>query len=292
MVTVLWLGVAVVRTTRAELVRRVDTQLTNYRDRIEKDSGRGTDRPERVDGDATGNPSADPDPDKQTVAYLVFRPDGTKVDGKFAGFADAPLSPPRLPGIPSPRLESLIGEIHTLRSEDGSLSYRVLIERGPEGLIRVTAAPLDEVVANVRRLIRLFVIASAIALVTATGVCWFLIRHELRPIAPAAAIFFDAIAVIRQLRIDPPHELGPGRADHGDAQQQQRHHQDAGDRDRQPGAHAHRGIQRSRRRQVMIRLWNGCHWTGSPEPIGSNIRIRARCGSVWHLDRRSCAEGS
>jgi len=181
-VTLLLLGVAVVRTTRAELVRQVDTQLTNYRDRIDKGDGPRGDRPARGDGDATDTAIANADPDKRTFAMFVFERDGTPRGQELAGYADAPLSPPRLPGIPSPRLESLIGEIHTLRSEDGSFSYRVLIERGPEGLIRVTAAPLDEVSGDIRRLIRLFVIASAIALITATGVCWFLIRHELRPV--------------------------------------------------------------------------------------------------------------
>ncbi len=181
LVTLLLMGVAVVRTTRAQLIRQVDSQLTTYYDRIEKDGAFGDDR-----GDPGRPDDSDDDPtaasEKRAYAYLVFRPDGTLVDDKAAGYPGDPLSLPQLPAVPSPQLNEVIGETHTRRSTDGSISYRVLIERGPNGFIHVTAAPLFEVMEEIRQLVQSFVIASAIALVTATGVCWFLIRLELRPV--------------------------------------------------------------------------------------------------------------
>ncbi len=181
-VTLLLLGVGVVRTTRAQLIEQVDMQVKIAQERVRSGPGGKGGPPFR--GIAAASDDDGQGADKRDVASLLFTADGTKVDSEswLAGYADDPLSPPRLPPIPSVRLNALIGKIHTLRSEDGTFSYRVRVERQPDGRIRVTAASMRDVSAAIRRLIRLFVIASAIALLTATGVCWFLIRHELRPV--------------------------------------------------------------------------------------------------------------
>ena len=204
LVTLLLMGVAVVRTTRAQLIRQVDTQLTTYQDQIQKDGAFRDNRPGPQD-----KPS--PDAEERAYAYLVFSPDGTLVEDKLAGYSENPLSPPQLPAFSTTQLSTLIERTHTRRSVDGTLSYRVRFERAPNGFIHVMAAPLDEVAEEIRQLIQSFAIASAIALVTAIGVCWFLIRHELRPVDrmvdTAAAIAAGDLSR-RIPNPDPATELG------------------------------------------------------------------------------------
>ncbi len=211
-VTLVLLGVVLVRSTRATLVAQVDEQVLNNAGRLIKrnegssDSDNGSDTQRRTDYDLVERP----------VARLVYDSKGQLIQAELSGFLDDPKPPPRVPPIPSRRIDALVNRIVTTPAEDGSLSYRMLVQRDRSGAVLVTAAPLTAADAAVARLIRILLGVGGLALVAAALASWWLIRRGLQPVdrmvETAAAIAAGDLSR-RVPDADPHTELGQlGRA--------------------------------------------------------------------------------
>jgi len=148
---------------------------------------------------------------ERSVASYRYGATGEMIDGKPCGFLDAPKPAPRVPEIPSDELNLLVNRIVTTPSVDGTLSYRMLVQKSASGETMVTAAPLDGVDAAIDRLVRILVIAGTFAMVAATATCWWLIRRGMRPVDrmvdTAAAIAAGDLSR-RVPDADPRTELG------------------------------------------------------------------------------------
>lgn len=241
--TILVLGVTMVRATRTTLVAEIDDRLRDSLHRAESlpgpwaDDGPGRrggrdrwddDMPPGAaeDADAPGAPQDLPTPDDgenwadrlpnvggANVAVFIFKPDGQQWVSRPSGYADAPDSPPVLPQIPGPQASAMQGKIVTLPAVDGSLQYRVLLQDGPRGAIFVTAASLRPVESAVTMLVRTLAVAGALALAGASMVTWVVIRHDLQPVDRMVETA-DAIAEgdlsrrVADADADPATELG------------------------------------------------------------------------------------
>ena len=217
-VTLVLLGVVLVRSTRSTLVAQVDDQVLNNAGRLIKrneespgaDGGKGGDSP-GASGETSLQAGAGDNLYERPVARLVYGPGGQVVVAELAGFLDDPKPPPRVPPIPSNRINGLINHIVTTPAVDGSLAYRMLVERGPRGTYLVTAAPLSEANAAVARLIRILLGVGTVALLAAALVSWWLIRQGLQPVdrmvETAAAIAAGDLSR-RVPDADPRTELG------------------------------------------------------------------------------------
>src|SRR5262245_40595217 len=184
-----FLGVVLVRSTRATLVDQVDSQVVSSASRVKggdrpppdhggpnnNQDGYGA-QPTATAGDSTSAWAANP------VAYFVYSSTGQLVENHPCGYADDPKSPPKLPAIPSPEVDQLVDHIVTMPAVDGSLSYRTLVQRDTSGDYMVTAAPLSEAEAAVSHLIKMLIIAGAGALIVAILASWLIIRRDLRPV--------------------------------------------------------------------------------------------------------------
>ena len=243
--TILILGVTMVRATRTTLVAEIDDRLRDTLHRTEvlpgpwgkddDDRGRRGERRDRWNDDKTpitgsgrsGLPPtpATPDPSDtddewmtnlpniggSNVAVYIFGPNGSMYVSRPSGYADAPDPPPALPPIPGPQASAIQGKIVTLPSVDGSLQYRVLLQQGPRGATFVTAASLRPVDSAVNMLVRTLVLAGAAALAGASLLTWAVIRHDLKPVdrmvETAAAIAAGDLSR-RVPDADPDTELG------------------------------------------------------------------------------------
>lgn len=192
--TLTLLGVVLVRTTRATLVDQIDDQVREIATRAK---GKPNTPPHRPPGDGMRDPAVLPktvDPPepavnidqylRRQVARFVYEPTGVLHEAEPSGFRDDPDPRPRLPPIPSAEVDALIaaGRIVTAPAIDGSHSYRLLVEREPDGEIAVTAAPLATVDVAVSRLVRVVLVVGLVALAAATLASWWLIRRGLRPV--------------------------------------------------------------------------------------------------------------
>ena len=197
--TILVLGVTMVRATRTTLVAEIDGRLRDSLHRAEVLPGPWGDardrdrngRRDRWDDDSTpvissGDivsptlPVPPPPPDDDAwlaklpniggsnVAVFIFGPNGRQVASRPSGYTDEPDAPPALPQIPGPQATAMQGKIVTLPAVDGSLHYRVLLQSGPRGVTFVTAASLRPVESAVAMLVRTLALAGAAALVGAS----------------------------------------------------------------------------------------------------------------------------
>lgn len=183
--TLVVLGLAMVRVTRATLIAEIDTRLVASGERAEgfpgpwqergPRRGRGNDRPRDAEEMA-------PNVGGRSVGLFVFGPGGQLLAQQPTGFEDEPDAPPRLPPIPSRAADEIRGRIVTLPAIDGTMNYRVLVRTGPGGSTLVTAASLRPVEDAVDRLMRALAVAGIIALALASLLSWWVIRHGLRPV--------------------------------------------------------------------------------------------------------------
>ncbi len=157
-----------------------------------------------------GSGAAGNDPYERPIAHLVFAPDGTLLDADPSGYPDAPDPLPVLPAASS--LDGTMGKrIVTLRSADGELAYRALVDRRPDATIDVTAAPLSSVDDAVAHIVRAVASAAAAALALAALASWWLIRGGLRPVdrmVDTAAAIAGGDLGRRVPDADPRTELG------------------------------------------------------------------------------------
>ena len=217
--TILVLGVTMVRATRTTLVAEIDDRLRDSLHRAEvlpgpwddDGPGRRGGRDDRwsdnvtpvagIDSPTGAQPTQPPPPEVpsekdrddswlaslpniggSTIAVYVYGPNGRLIVSRPSGYSDAPESPPSLPQIPSPQSSAMQGKIVTLPSVDGSLQYRVLLQDGPHGATFVTAASLRPVDNAVTMLVRTLALAGAAALAGASLLTWAVIRHDLKPV--------------------------------------------------------------------------------------------------------------
>lgn len=214
------LSVVVVQTTRAALIDQVDDQVRTFADRAKKmpDGDKDPPRDKGTYGDSgyAFEPSPEGDDggddwERNDFARLVFSPEGEERVVDLYGYADDRKAPPDCPDIPSPELDEILGEVVTLPATDGTLSYRTLIQPVDGGDFLAVGAPLTEVNDAVSSLLRGVLIASAVALLVAIGLCWWVIRQGLKPVdhmvQTAAAIAAGNLGA-RIDRPDPATELG------------------------------------------------------------------------------------
>ena len=226
------LGTVVVQSARATLVDQVDDEVRDFAARGEppkgfgedgRSDGRGSDGQLRSDADdaigggPNGDYAADLDPPagsdqfERPVAYFLYSASGRKLIAGLCGFPDDPKPPPAIPAIPSAEINALVNRITTVPAEDGSLDYRMLVERTPGGQIEVMAAPLTEAEAAVSRLLRIVLLVGAAAMTAATLASWWLIRRGLRPVdrmVDTAAAIAAGDMSRRVPDADPRTELG------------------------------------------------------------------------------------
>lgn len=169
--TLLVLGVVMVRQTRATLIGQVDDELKVVAERVD---GYGQ-------GSSGGPLSGDDDgpPDKRSHYVRVISADGELLEESKAGYVNKRESPPVLPHVTA---EAQRDRIFTVPSKDGTFSYRLLVQRLPDGGVEFVAAPIRDVQEAVGRLIRIVAVAGGVALVLATAACWGLIRQGLKPV--------------------------------------------------------------------------------------------------------------
>lgn len=170
-------GALLVGFTRASLVDQVDLEL--------RTAGLQDLRP--------GGPGGGEGQTGRRVALLLLDDTGAVLDAVPSGFASAPDPLPVLPvyagGIPAAEFR----QIRTRASEDGSVSYRVLLARGPRQATFAVAAPLTGVETAVRSLVRNLLVVGGLAIAGVVAVGWVLIRRDLRPLERIATAA-DAIA--------------------------------------------------------------------------------------------------
>jgi two-component system OmpR family sensor kinase len=216
-------GVVLVRNTRATLVSQVDDLVTANANR--KVGGKHSYPPDNSHpGGSNGGPSAqtvsyvlsssnDTPPHYNVVAQLSFDKNGAPYGSpQPCGFEDAPKPLPRVPTIPGAEIDKLVNRISTTPAVDGSLEYRMLVQRdAKDGSYQITAASLESVDAAIAHLIRVLLVVGAVALIVATLGCWWLIRRGLRPvdrmIDTASAIAAGDLSR-RVPHFDPRTELG------------------------------------------------------------------------------------
>ena len=201
------LGTVLIRNTRATLVNDIDDEVRSAAGRAWKlteetdsppfspadDRGRDEDGGPPAGEAGSGGTARDGDPGaamddptrayaRRTVARFVFTAAGVIVDAEPSGYVDDPDPAPALPSLASARLERITGRVVTLGSGDGSMAYRVLVQRGRDGVVYVTAAPLASVDATIQRLVRTLLLVGAVGLGAATLASAWLIRAGLRPV--------------------------------------------------------------------------------------------------------------
>ena len=177
LVTVTLLGLAVVRNTRAALIGQLDGEVKSFaaREAAEKPArGRRYDGP--ADSGAYGRVLYNP------IAYYVFDADGTVARNEPCVYAGVVKPAPDLPPITGGRIAKLLNRVVSVPSTDGTLRYRMLVQRINGDQIAVSAAPLTAVDNTIARLVRIVFLVGVLALVTATVACWWLIRIGLRPV--------------------------------------------------------------------------------------------------------------
>lgn len=244
--TILVLGVTMVRATRTTLTAEIDNRLRDSLHRAEDlpgpwdpdgPGGRRGGHGDRWGDDITpvigvGNPAEtrpprpeppEPPDDEESwvaklpniggsnIAVFFFGPTGRQVVSRPSGYSDAPDSPPALPQIPGPQASAMQGRIVTLPSVDGSLQYRVLLQAGPREATIVVAASLRPVDSAVNMLVRTLALAGAAALAGASLLTWAVIRHDLKPVdrmVETAAAIADGDLSARVPDADPETELG------------------------------------------------------------------------------------
>jgi two-component system OmpR family sensor kinase len=161
----------VVRSTKANLIDQLDSQLVAAAQAVGPPLRRGFVRPEESAG--------------RQLASIVYAPGGAMIDAAPSGF---PANPDPLPDVSAQTAEdrARTGEIFTAPAVEGSLTYRVLASQPQGEITLVIAAPLDGVDETVSTLVRNIAIIGASVLVVLLAAGWWLLRRGLRPLETMA----------------------------------------------------------------------------------------------------------
>ncbi len=172
----------IVRTTRSNLIDQIDTQLetTDVRDLARPGGPHGP--------DVTGS----------RLALVFFDDDGKVLGSIESGFARDPDPLPAIPTGGTTAWQSLYGKVVDGQSADGSVHYRMLVQRLVERPSNfefnvVMAAPTTSVDESVASLVRNLLLVGGVVLALAIPAGWLLIRRDLRPLDRIAATA-DSIA--------------------------------------------------------------------------------------------------
>jgi two-component system, OmpR family, sensor kinase len=177
-------AVAVVRTTRANLIDQVDAQLGSANEQVRGSLGPGA--PQRPQDDVTGAPPA---LSPFYIGWLSAAGELTALRTPNLHGDDAPL--PEVDAGDVAALEA--GATITVASSDPDVDYRMRAQRqGPRGLTVVVALPLDDVRQSVGQLVFVVVIAGLAVLAVLGLVIWWVVHLGVRPVrrmtATASAI--------------------------------------------------------------------------------------------------------
>lgn len=164
-------GVVIVGLVRANLLSQVDLELAAIRTNIDKLEALAA--VVTVD-DVTG----------RQLALLRLDKQGKVVQSIPSGFATGPDPLPVLPVYPGPGPipPTAFGQVADAVSADGSVHYRVIVERGQKGLIFAVAAPLSGVEATTQTLIRTLAVVGGAAVLLLLLLAWILVRQGLLPL--------------------------------------------------------------------------------------------------------------
>lgn len=165
-------GAVTVTATKARMIDRVDSTLAQA-------SGRGGHAAPQGGGSDEGvYPSS-----KRSIATLMLDSNGNLIHADPSGFNDSPDPLPDIASLGPSGMRDHIGNPFTVNSVgSGDISYRVLIQSGPDGDLIAVAAPLSDVTSTIRGLILVIVLTSLAVLAGVVLVVWFVVRHGLKPI--------------------------------------------------------------------------------------------------------------
>jgi two-component system OmpR family sensor kinase len=159
-------GFAATRSVRAILVAQIDQTLEELGDR-----GPGPIQPA-----PPGERWGDDELNFRRFAVISI-PAGSSTGGLIrSGFTDNPDPAPVLDGV------SLEPGLVYLPSNDGSLEYRAYIDRLPDGMTVIYAAPLRDVSTATSELIRTLLLAGGGVLLLGGVATWWTVRGATRPV--------------------------------------------------------------------------------------------------------------
>jgi len=186
-------GALVVGLTRASLIDRVDRDLRSV--------GTDVNRLERLAAvvatdDLTG----------RRLALMRLDRQGRIVQALPSGFASAPDPLPLLPPYPAGIPPAAFDTVTERPSLDGSMRYRVLVERGRQNLVFAVAAPLTGVEDAMQTLVGSLALVGGLALAGLLIVAWFVIRRGLLPLERIAATAGQIAAGDLSHRAGVPHD--------------------------------------------------------------------------------------
>ena len=215
LLTVAVLGAVAVQTTRATLTEQIDDQVREYAYKT-KDDNHSFDEPQFAAGpnayEAVQPSDEAAEFSTRPYARIVYNADGSFAEkpqkyGNRDDWWDLPLCPP----LGTDEFTAALDTVTTMDTADGSTSYRVLMDELPGGRIQAVGIPLTNVDEAVSRLMRVVVLATAAALITAIAICWWVIRRGLHPVDEMVATAADIAGGNLGARIahtSPQTELG------------------------------------------------------------------------------------
>ena len=166
-------SVAIVRTTRSNLVDQVDAQLRSVNERF--GGGFGPGGPQQQTDDPQGAPPA------LSALYIgIISSAGEVTTLRVPNLRG---DEPPLPVVDGGDVDALqAGRTVTVDSTDPDVDYRMRAERRRGGAALVVALPLDDVHESVRQL-QLVVLTSGLAVLAVLGlVIWWVIHLGVRPV--------------------------------------------------------------------------------------------------------------
>ncbi len=164
-------GAVTVTQTRSNMIARVDETLVQA-------SGKGGHFPSsNGPGDEINSSS------KRSIATISFDPHGNVTHSEPSGFNDSPDPLPNLASLGESGLQSHVGVPFTVKAVGSSdLTYRVLIQSGPDGDLFAVAEPLSDVNSTIHSLELVILLTSVGVLVGVVLIVWFVVREGLQPI--------------------------------------------------------------------------------------------------------------
>lgn len=151
--------------TRANLIDQVDAEL--------RAAGINDVRP-GPDGNEAGA--------GRRIAVILLGDDGMVLDSLRSGFGSRPDPLPVMPVYPDGIPSMSYNAITTRASADGTVSYRVIVERGPRNSILALASPLTGVDAAVGSIVRNLLLVGSAAIAAVVLVGWVIVRRDLHPL--------------------------------------------------------------------------------------------------------------